>query len=340
MIEILNESVMITAFVIMMMVVIEYVNVATRGEWLQHLAKFKLGQYFVGATLGILPGCLGSFAVVTMYSHRVLTLGAVVTTMVATSGDEAFVMFAMFPEKALVINVILFAVGIVSGLLTDVIAKRYQVIGADCAAGFELHNSHELSFKISLQAFLAQWKNCSPFRATLTAALALVLFGIISGQIGESEQNWVTATLISVSAFALFIVATVPDHFLEEHLWKHVAKEHAIRIFLWTLGALVLLYFATENMQLQQWMQDKTWGLLVLASLIGIVPESGPHLIFVTMFAHGLIPMSILLANSIVQDGHGMLPMLAYSRKTFFIVKLISLLVGLTVGSAVLAAGY
>ncbi|NTV45118.1 MAG: hypothetical protein HGB11_01010 [Chlorobiales bacterium] len=235
---------------------------------------------------------------------------------------------------------ILFAVGIVSGLLTDVIAKRYQVIGADCAAGFELHNSHELSFKISLQAFLAQWKKCSPFRATLTAALALVLFGIISGQIGESEQNWVTATLVAVSSFALFIVATVPDHFLEEHLWKHVAKEHAIRIFLWTLGALVLLHFLTGNMELQQWMQDKTWGLLVLASLIGIVPESGPHLIFVTMFAHGLIPMSILLANSIVQDGHGMLPMLAYSRKTFFIVKFISLLVGLTVGSAVLAAGF
>ena len=32
-----------------------------------------------------------------MYSHRVLSLGAVVTAMIATSGDEAFVMLAMIP---------------------------------------------------------------------------------------------------------------------------------------------------------------------------------------------------------------------------------------------------
>ncbi|MCK4348834.1 MAG: hypothetical protein KAW47_09485, partial [Thermoplasmatales archaeon] len=52
------------------------------------------------------------------------------------------------------------------------------------------------------------------------------------------------------------------------------------------------------------------WVLLI-ASLIAIIPEFGPHLVFVTMFAKGLIPFSVLLASSIVQDGHGMLPLLS-----------------------------
>ena len=71
---------------------------------------------------------------------------------------------------------------------------------------------------------------------------------------------------------------------------------------------------------------------LVFAVLVGIIPESGPHLVFVTLFAAGTLPFGILLASSIVQDGHGMLPMLAVSRRGFILVKLINILVGLIVG--------
>lgn len=340
MIEVLNEAFMITAFVVMMMVVIEYINVATHGEWLDRLGKFKMGQYLIGSLLGALPGCLGSFAAVTMYSHRVLTLGAVVATMIATSGDEAFVMFAMFPEKAMLITIILFVIGVLAGALTDLLGSRYQGVVQYCHTGLEVHAKHEVPLRPSFRAVLEQWKSCTPFRATLMAALVLVTFGIATGRIGEPEEGWVTVTLLGVSLFAIFIVATVPDHFLEEHLWKHIAKEHVLRVFLWTLGALALLHFMSGNVFLRKWMEDQTWILLVVASLVGVIPESGPHLIFVTMFAQGLIPMSILLANSIVQDGHGMLPMLAHSRKTFVVVKLITLTVGLIVGAGALAAGY
>jgi hypothetical protein len=55
-------------------------------------------------------------------------------------------------------------------------------------------------------------------------------------------------------------------------------------------------------------------------------------MVFVTMFANGSLPFSILLASSIVQDGHGMLPMLAVSRRGFIQVKLINLIIGLFVG--------
>jgi len=73
--------------------------------------------------------------------------------------------------------------------------------------------------------------------------------------------------------------------------------------------------------------------LLVIACLVGIIPESGPHLIFVTFFSQGLIPFSVLLASCIVQDGHGMLPVLAHSRRTFLGVKGVNVVVGFVVGA-------
>jgi len=77
--------------------------------------------------------------------------------------------------------------------------------------------------------------------------------------------------------------------------------------------------------------------MMILAMLIGIIPESGPHLIFVTLFSQGAIPFSVLLASSIVQDGHGMLPLLAESRKHFIYVKLINIGVGTIIGFLALA---
>lgn len=82
------------------------------------------------------------------------------------------------------------------------------------------------------------------------------------------------------------------------------------------------------------WVQNNMLMMLAIAVLVGIIPESGPHLIFMTMFASGTLPFAILLASSIVQDGHGMLPMLAVSRRGFIIVKLVNIVIGLLVGIA------
>jgi len=55
-------------------------------------------------------------------------------------------------------------------------------------------------------------------------------------------------------------------------------------------------------------------------------------MVFVTMFAEGTILFGILLASSVVQDGHGMLPLLAESKRSFISVKIVNFAVGLIVG--------
>ena len=92
------------------------------------------------------------------------------------------------------------------------------------------------------------------------------------------------------------------------------------------------MHLLLDQLQLEVWLQEKQFIVLLVACLVGLIPESGPHLIFLTLYAEGTIPLSIFLASSVVQDGHGMLPMLAESRKDFLKVKLINLAVGLLLG--------
>jgi len=50
-------------------------------------------------------------------------------------------------------------------------------------------------------------------------------------------------------------------------------------------------------------------------------------------FAQGTLPFAILLANSIVQDGHGTLPLLAVSRRAFLWLKPVNIGFGFLAGS-------
>jgi hypothetical protein len=70
--------------------------------------------------------------------------------------------------------------------------------------------------------------------------------------------------------------------------------------------------------------------VLAVASPVGLVRESGPHLAFVTLFPEGLVPLSVLVASSTVQDGHGTPPLLAAFKGAFVVVEPINLAVGAT----------
>jgi len=80
--------------------------------------------------------------------------------------------------------------------------------------------------------------------------------------------------------------------------------------------------------------------IFLICALVGIIPESGPHMIFVMMFANGLIPFSILLTSSIVQDGHGMLPLFSYTIKDSVLIKLFNLVFAIVIGLPLFLLGF
>ena len=328
---ILQHALMIASFVFIMMLLIEYINVQTQGSWQDSLKKNQWGQYFLGAVLGVVPGCLGAFTVVSLYSHRVLSFGALVTTMIATSGDEAFVMFSMFPLKTLWLTFILFTVGIVAGYLTDFFYKNQHMLVEDLEHQYPIHEN-DVCHCFPKDLIWQQLKHITFPRALLISIFTLFLMFLAFGTTDTQSWDWKKITFASGAVFSLFVVSTVPDHFLEEHLWEHVLKKHLLRIFLWTFGALLVIHLLNNYIDVESWVRDNYLFVLLIVVLIGIIPESGPHMVFVTMFASGSLPFSLLLASSIVQDGHGMLPMLAVSRRGFVLVKVINIIVGLALG--------
>lgn len=128
--------------------------------------------------LGATPGCLGAFAVVAMYSHRTLSLGAAVAAMIATSGDESFVMLAMIPKMALVIFIILFVLGVLTGALTDFLLDPKKLGLAPRHHSLEVHEEAACEC-FPRRKILHQWRACSPPRGILSTVLAVFVLALV-----------------------------------------------------------------------------------------------------------------------------------------------------------------
>ena len=334
---VLGDAVMITGFVFAMMVMVEYLNVATAGVAARWLERRGVLGYAAVVLVGTFPGCLGAFTDVTLYIHRIISLGALVGGMVAASGDEAFVMLAMIPRTALPLFAGLFLYGLLVAFVVDKATGRRCYEGAACEAGLALHPDESERPHPALRRSFDQW---SFPRAVLCVVLGLFALGVAFGAVGPGEWHWVRVTLLLVTAAAFSVVFVAPEHFLEEHLYRHVAREHVPRIFLWTVGALFAMAWITvQGGAVQEWIQGHPGGAVLAAAVIGILPESGPHMLFVAGYAQGVLPLSALVASCVVQDGHGMLPLLAESWREFIRVKAITFAAGLLAGCVLMLIG-
>ncbi len=379
-IDILRNSILITGLVVVMMMMIESLNIESGGLFFKGLRKTKIGQVIFGAVLGSIHGCMGGFATVSLYTHRMFSFGALVAMMIASSGDEAFVMLAMIPREALVIFAILFVMAVAVGIVTDKIYDRiharhcgkdeHEECGAetDCTDGYVIHeHEHEDDKEQGKRHF--GWK-----RIVMFIGLAVFIAALATGRLGhdhgdhtslemtegghdhghchhdhghihgheaeDSEgftidllsEDWMNVLFAALSVIVLFVLIFGSDHFVEGHLWNHIVKKHLPTIFAWTFGVLLVLGIALQYVDIENWISDNTVLMILLATVIGIIPESGPHLIFVTLFAAGVVPFPVLLASSISQDGHASIPLLAESKKSFAWAKLINCVVAVAAG--------
>ncbi|MBI9063970.1 MAG: hypothetical protein JEZ14_18445 [Marinilabiliaceae bacterium] len=65
--KILLQSIMISGFIFIMMIVIEYINVQSKGLWENQFTGNKWKQYIFAEILGAIPGCLGAFTMVALF---------------------------------------------------------------------------------------------------------------------------------------------------------------------------------------------------------------------------------------------------------------------------------
>lgn len=433
--EALKNAILITGLVMIMMLLIEYVNIHSHGNSFKKLKKSPVRQVLVATLLGMIPGCIGGFAVVSLFTHNLLSFGALVAMMIASSGDEAFVLMAMIPKTAVILFIILIVIAIVAGIIVDKIfkkvptpfepehyelhencceTKKSPVFGNGIKNNLRTMSKERLLIVIGISLFitavvlgLLEHKHAegdghdhgSAKQATTTELVAHECTGCGNeecatedssttnpqtsnnqnhaattdnhdhtaadnhnhtattdnhnhtaedahsaidehGHLKIFSERWLNLIFAFISLITLYLTLSANEHFIKEHLWNHVVKKHLKSIFLWTFGALLVLQFGIQYLDIEHWMRDNIVFMILLAVVIGLIPESGPHMVFITLFAGGLVPFSVLLASSIVQDGHTALPLLAESKSSFFKAKLINMLIGLIVGLAVYLIGF
>lgn len=349
--EILTESllgaILISGLVTVMMMMVECLNISTGGSFLARLSSHRVGQVVVSALLGVIPGCMGGFASVSLYAHGMLSFGALTAMMIASSGDEAFAMLAMFPGRALWVFLILLLLGIAVGILVDALgikAKGRRELDCD---RMKVHEEDHTGHTKGHGRRHFGWKRIILLTATAAFAAALG-FGLLEhdgdghGIAGVNllSEEWLNIVFAVLSLAVLAVIAFASDHFVEEHLFHHVAARHLPKIFAWSLGVLLTLGLMNGVFDVNDWISGNTALMILLATAIGIIPESGPHLIFVTLYAAGIVPLPVLLASSISQDGHAALPLLAESKQAFLKSKAVCCAAALLVGFATMLLGF
>ena len=411
-IDTLRNSVLITGIVIIMMMMIESFNLESHSRFFNRVKGSSFRQVLLAALLGSIPGCIGGFATVSLYSRRLLSFGALTAMMIASAGDEAFVMLAMMPDKALWIFALLFVIAVFSGIAIDWIMKSRNIVDCHPEPSVACHHEQSIACHPERSRRRSEGSGSEPCkevtdsslplrmtapqikmtpqqigpatggkedpmeekkeattggqegamaekdgqdterrsltwqRLVLTGAIALFAIALAAGwmehdhavpETGQIHLNLLSEWWMNLIFAILCIVMVVimcfrSDSFIKETLWHHVLQKHLPNIFAWTFGVLLAIGLLSEYIDLNTWVSDNPALMILLAVAIGIIPESGPHLIFVTLYASGLVPLPVLLASSISQDGHSSLPLLAEDKKSFAYAKLLNCLIALIVG--------
>jgi hypothetical protein len=347
MIDVLKNTFLITGLVMVMLLLIEYLHVHSHGRLLQRLQKKPFRQIVAGALLGLVPGCIGGFAVVSLFTHHLLGFGALLAMMIASTGDESFVLLAASPATAAAVYAILFALAVAAGWVANRFVKNFPAVAPSHHLVLHEHE-HALPYGKFPANLLKNFRAFSLPRAVLLGGLLVFVAMMLSGLIDHRHilengmyeepgailfgERWLNIFFAVVGAAVFFLIAAANHHFVEEHLWKHVIKKHFLKIFLWTLGALAVVHLLLAHVNLRDWISDNMLLMVVVAVLVGVIPESGPHMIFISLFMADAIPFSVLLANCFVQDGHTALPLLAENPRAFFCIKGLKVIGGLAIG--------
>ena len=326
--SIFDHALSLSGFVLCMMLLVEYFHSSSRTTFMKILKVGGLGSYLLAASLGAIPGCFGCFLVVTCYIHGLISVGVLVTASVITIGDVAFVLLARDIDLYLKLLFLTVSVGLIAGFVVDRLGifQKFQS-GCDQLLFYPSQDGEKL-----ITSVIGNLKNPSWTRLFLLICYILFCLALVSGQIGHLPlMPVVVFFLVLVGLSVLYVLLSASDQFIEEHFIGHIFKKHFPRLFLWSVLAFAVVELSQQSASFDSFIQNKYWAILFLAILLGFIPDSGPHLLFFTLYWNGQIEFTALLVSSIVQDGHGLVPLLASSRRDFLRVKFINTVIALLV---------
>jgi hypothetical protein len=333
----------------------------------------------VGASLGVLPGCGGALVVMPVYLRGTVSFGTVVAALVATMGDASFVLFATRPATAIGVHLTLLVVGALSGLLVDALGiAPARAATLQRVAPARLAVARQVAARTSVAAPVAAGPDPSdpdvePAGSDgLLRAVTLLFWGLVVLGAGVTlarllgvpvgvrvPQAGVTAAVSAAHLEVLVGVAGLSGCLLLVALGRGrgralgctaaaragevltaAARETAV-VVCWVAVAFLVVEVAViaAGVDLAALPVLGLAGVLLGAGL-GLVPGCGPHLVLTGLYVQGVVPLPMLLANALSQDGDALLPLLVLDRRAALLGTALSTLPGVLVGSVLVGLGW
>ncbi len=185
----------------------------------------------------------------------------------------------------------------------------------------------------------------------------LVVFGLILGvamlfQVDVNTQFFIpkigmvfgiTGTLFSMLYMWVNKKIAKNDCYIEEEQKIFSLKETLIHsaedtafVNTWVFVAYLIyelaVYAIGGEAVVKDLMTSTGIATVFIGAIIGLIPGCGPQIIFVSLYAKGMIPFAALLANAISQDGDALFPLLAIDKKSSLIATIITTIPALIIG--------
>lgn len=311
---------------------------------LQTLHRGSVWQVPCASLLGALPGCGGAIIVVTQFVHGQMSFGALVSVLIATMGDAAFLLLAREPATALAVFLAALIAGTVTGYLVDHLHSE----------GFMRQQSPRrqrpsgITTEVPAQLQRLFWTLLAP-GAVLGTLNCLQLEAPVGGieALGIALEDWVgfVGALLCVAVWCSQPLNSWTARFAQKPrsaCLKEAAVAETSFVSVWViLGFLsfeLAVYFTGLDMRTLFFSVGAAAPLLGV--LVGLIPGCGPQILVTALYLQGVVPLSAQLANAISNDGDALFPAIALAPRAAVAATLYSAVPALLIGYGVRALGH
>ena len=300
--------------------------------------KSKPHEILIAAALGVMPGCGGAIMIVTYYIHGRLSYAALVTTLIATMGDAAFLILAVKPLSGLLIMAISFTVAVITGLVI-VYTRFNRFYTGNKTTAKPMTNIkrafdglpdiiRKLWFLILIPGiifgigdlFVIEWATIHTlveFAHFYVGVIGCILCLLLWCYYGGTPLHTYHLSRSGQTAINLMANSLPKNESKNTNLQSRVINDTNFVMF-WVVAGY-LLFFIVENqfsVNLYKISEQSIMLMPLLAILIGFLPGCGPQIIVASMYLQGIIPFSALLGNAMNNDGDALFPAIALAPKT------------------------
>lgn len=341
-----------------------YINYKTSGSFIEVVSRNKKIQPILGALLGALPGCGGSIVLMPLFMSNKVTFGTIIASLIASMGDSAFLMMTSDFKAYIVITVISFIVGIITGYLVDgfkveqrlELHKHKKRVNTKSKVGglrsssantcdIKVHNkfyhiSHEIVHGIGYKIYLFLLISGFIFMVLAHSGLE---FGFIEAMHSFEEVIAIVGIICSF-IYMIMTKKVLENENFEENEHKLMSlKETIIHsvseisfVIVWIFIAYIfydiVIYFVGGEEALVKLVLGAGVLSVFAGAALGIVPGCGIQIVVMSFYLKGSLPFAALVANTISQDGDALFPLLAMDKKSAMWATIITTIPAILVG--------